>query len=237
MAVRQRTGGMMILVVSIIAGLLAALMSVSFLRGIAQTTTVYVATREIPAFTRLEPAMFTAQQVSASAVPADALKDPGLLAGRFARTMLLQGDVIRQAHLATATGTTGSLAAKLTDSGLLDTRAVGIPVDAATGVGGMLQPGDMVDLIASFRQDGNGPGITYTKLFAQRVPVLHKTEADSSGKATVIVQVTRQQAEEIAHVQSLGTVSLALAPFKIEEQPAATAGTTSDSFVKFHGRR
>lgn len=237
MAVRQRTGGMMILVVSIIAGLLAALMSVSFLRGIAQTTTVYVATREIPAFTKLEPSMFTAQQVSASAVPADAVKDVGVLTGRFARTLLLQGDVIRQAHLATSSGNTGSLAAKLTESGRLDTRAVGIPVDAATGVGGMLQPGDMVDLIASFRQDGNGPGVTYSKLFAQRVPVLHRTEADSSGKATVIVQVTPQQAEEIAHVQSLGKVTLALSPYKADAQPVTTPGTTSEGFVNRHSRR
>ncbi|HWH72325.1 MAG TPA: Flp pilus assembly protein CpaB, partial [Candidatus Sulfotelmatobacter sp.] len=129
---RQRSGGMVILVVSIVAGLIAALLSVSFLKGVARSTTVLVATQEIPAFTPLTASMFAVQQMPSGAVPADAVKEVSALTGRYSRTIILKGDVIRQGHLATASGNSGSLAAKLTETGQAGMRAMAIPVDNST---------------------------------------------------------------------------------------------------------
>lgn len=237
MAVRQRSGGMVILVVSIVAGLLAALLSVSFLRGVARTTTVLVATKDIPAFTPLSPDMFRTELQPSSAVPADAVKDMSALTGRYARTMILQGDVIRAGHLATAQGSASSLAARLTETGMPGTRALAIPVDNATGVGGTIQPGDRVDIIAAVRIEAkNAPTTTISKIIARGVPVLFRTEAEGTSKGTVVVQVTPQQAEEIAYAQLAGTIYLATNPYKVDDASQNTKGVTPDSFYATYGR-
>ena len=235
MAVRQRSGGMVILVVSVVAGLLAAVLSVSFLRGVAGTVTVLVATQEIAPYTPLTPGMFAAQQMPGAAVPADAIKDPSALNGRFVRGLMLPGTVIRQGHLATASGGSGSLAAQLTDTGAPGMRAMAIPVDNATGVGGGVHPGDRIDIVAAVRvEQQNGPTVLYSKTIARNVPVLHRTESDGTSKSTVVVMVTAQQAEDIAFTQVAGTAYLTLAPYRAETEPAKTSGVTPDSFIKRH---
>lgn len=234
---RQRSGGMVILVISIVAGLVAAGLSVSFLKGVARTTTVLVVTQEVPAFTPLTPAMFRTEQLPSSAVPADAVKDQAALSGRYARTLLLPGTVVREGHLATSSGAAGSLAAKLTETGQAGMRAIAIPVDNATGVGGTVQVGDRVDLIAAVRIDrNNAPGTTFSKVIARAVPVLYVTAAEGTAKATVVVMVPAQLAEDIAFAQTAGTVWLATTPFRTETETEPTSGVTPDSFIQRYGR-
>lgn len=235
---RQRSSGMVILVVSIVAGLIAALLSVSFLKGVARSTTVLVATQEISAFTQITPGMFTTQQLPSSAVPADAVKDVSALSGRYARTIILKGTVIRQGHLANATGSAGSLAAKLTETGQTGMRALAIPVDNATGVGGTIIAGDKVDVIAAVRVERqNGPATTLSKVIAKGVPVLHQTEAEGTSKATVVVMVTPAQAEEIAYAQLAGTIYLATNPYRVDIESEKTTGVTPDIFMQRYGGR
>ncbi|HYF95726.1 MAG TPA: Flp pilus assembly protein CpaB [Symbiobacteriaceae bacterium] len=235
---RQRSGGMVILVISIALGLIAALLSVTFLKGVARSTTVLVATQEIPAFTPLTAGMFTVQQMPSGAVPADAVKEVSALNGRYARTIILKGDVVRQGHLATASGSSGSLAAKLTETGQAGMRALAIPVDNATGVGGTIQSGDKVDIIAAVRVERqNGPATTFSKVIGKAIPVLHRTEAEGTAKATVVVMVTPAQAEEIAYAQLAGTIYLATNPYRVDtEEEKATTGVTPDSFMQRYGR-
>ncbi|HWI51901.1 MAG TPA: Flp pilus assembly protein CpaB, partial [Symbiobacteriaceae bacterium] len=216
---RQRSGGMVILVVSIVAGLIAALLSVSFLKGVARSTTVLVATQEIPAFTPLTAGMFTVQQMPSGAVPADAVKEVSALTGRYARTIILKGDVIRQGHLATASGNAGSLAAKLTETGQAGMRAMAIPVDNSTGVGGTIEVGDKVDVIAAVQlEPQNGSATKFSGTIAKGLPVLHITQAEGTSKATVVVMVTPAQAELIAYAQISGTITLATNPYRQDAQ-------------------
>lgn len=238
MAVRQRSGGLVILAISIVAGLLAALLSVSFLRGVAKSTTVLVATQEIQPFTPLSPDMFAAEQWPSTAVPADAVTDTAAVAGRFARTLLLPGTALRAGHLAVANGRTGSLAARLTETGVPGTRALAIPVDAATGVGGTLQPDDRVDIIAAVKIDQkNGPSTQLSKIIARGVPVLLRTEEDSANRGTIVVQVTPAQAEEIAYAQIAGKIYLATNPYRADRESERTTGVTPDIFLQRYGGR
>lgn len=239
MAVKQRSGGLVILIVSIVAGLVAALLSVSFLRGVAGTGTVLVATREVQPFTPLTPEMFAAQQVPRAAVPADAVTQVSELSGRYARTLLLPGDSLRRAHLAVASGKAGSLAARLTETGMAGMRALAIPVDAATGVAGAIEPGDRVDIIAAVRIDRVGaPSTQFSKIIARAVPVLHRSmEEQATGQGTVVVQVSPAQAEEIAYAQIAGKIYLAITPYTADPQAQPTTGVTPDTFIQRHGGR
>jgi pilus assembly protein CpaB len=238
MGVRQRSGGMVILVVSIVAGLLAALMSVSFLRGVSRTTTVLVATKDIAAFAPLTADMFRLELQPSSAVPADAVTQSSALSGRYARTLILKDSIIRAGYLASGQGSTSSLAARLTETGPAGTRALAIPVDNATGVGGTIQPGDRVDIIAAVRIDSKtGPATTFSKIIARAVPVLLRTEADGSAKGTVVVQVTPSQTEEIAYAQLAGTIYLSTNPYRNDTESEKTQGVTPESFLARYGGR
>lgn len=236
---RQRSGGTVILAISIVAGLLAALLSVSFLRGVAGTTPVLVAVQEIQPFTPLTPQMFSVQQLPGSAVPADAVVDLAALNGRYARTLLLKGTVVRQGHLAMASGDTGTVSARLTETAQPGTRALAIPIDNATGVGGTIQAGERVDIIAAVRiESTNSPATTFSKVIAQGVPVLHRTEPDNyTTTGTVVVQVTPEQAEEIAFAQLNGKIYLATNPYRTGAETEKTTGVTPDSFIRKHGGR
>lgn len=238
MAVRQRSGGLVILVISIVAGLMAALLSVSFLRGVARTTMVAVATQEIQPFTPLAPEMFTMQQMPGAAVPPDAITEIAAIQGKFARTLLLPGTVLRSGYLASGTGRSGSLAARLTETGAAGTRALAIPVDNATGVGGTVQAGDRVDIIAAVRIDRqNAPSVQFSKIIARGVPVLYKTDETSQDRGTVVVQVTPQQSEEIAYAQIAGKIYLATNPYRVDHESEKTQGVTPDSFLQRYGGR
>lgn len=238
MAVRHRTSGMVILIISIAAGLLAALLAVGYLQGAAEMATVMVANREIAPFTPLSPSLFRRERWPARAVPADALTDLSALTGRYARALILEGTAIRAGHLATASGGTGSLAARLTETGQPNTRALAIPVDNQTGVGGTVQTGDRVDIIAAVHVEREkGPAVTFAKIIARAVPVLHRTEGEDSAQATVVVQVTPEVAEEIAYAQLAGTIYLATTPYQIDENAPPTVGVTPDRFLERHAGR
>lgn len=237
MAVKQRSGGLVILIVSIIAGLLAALLSVSFLRGMAGTTTVLVATQEIQPFTPLTPDKFVAQQMPRAAVPADAITNPAQVSGRYARTLLLPGTPLRAGYLASSENK-GSLATRLTETGKPGTRAMAIAIDDATGVGGTLEPGNLVDIIAAVKVDRqNGPSTQFSKIIARGVPVLHRTFEENSNRGTVVVQVTPQQAEEIAYAQIAGKIYLALNSYRADIEVEKTSGVTPDRFLERHNGR
>jgi pilus assembly protein CpaB len=237
-AVKQRSGGITFLVLSVIAGLAAAILAVQFLRSAARTVTVLVAAKEIPAFTELVPNMFTARQVPVSAVPSDAMTSPSALNGRFNRSLLLEGEVMRQGDLAQATTEGGWLSAKLTETGVPGTRAFSVTVDNTTGVGGTVEVGDKVDVVATVKlEQANGSGTIFAKVIAAGAPVLHKTAADSSGKYSVILQVTPSQAEAIAFAQMTGNLSLATNPLRSDTASQSTPGMTPDRFLDRYGGR
>jgi Flp pilus assembly protein CpaB len=229
---------MIVLIVSIVAGLAAALLSVNYLRTAARTVKVLVASKEIPAFTALTADQFTLRAVPMSAVPTDSMTDAAQVAGKYNRTLILAGSVMRNGYVAEATEQGGWLSAKLTETRIAGTRAFAIAVDNATAVGGTVEVGDKVDIVAAVKVDRtNGPAITFAKVIAAAAPVLFKSAPDGSAKATVVVQVTPAQAEAIAFAQTSGTISLATNPFRPDNAAQSTPGMTADRFLdRFGGR-
>lgn len=232
---KQRSGGSLLLVIALVAGLVAAFLTVSVVRGATRLTSVIVANQEIQPYTAITAQMLTVQQVPASAVAADAVKDPAALVGRYTRSLVLPDSVMRDGYLATAAGNSGSVAAKLSESSVPGARAMAIAVDNTTAVGGTLQVGDRVDVIAAVKiERTNAPTTTLSKVIAKGVPVLYTTPSDSAAKATVVVQVNQSMAEEIAYAQISGTVYLATVPYKTELTQVETTGVTPDIFYQRH---
>lgn len=230
---KQRSGGSLLLVISLIAGLVAAFLTVSVVRGATRMTNVIVANQEIQPYTAITAEMLSVKQLPASAVSADAVTDPAALVGRYTRGLVLPETVMRSGYLATAAGNSGSVAAKLSEMNVPGVRAMAIAVDNTTAVGGTLQVGDKVDVIAAVKVERNGaPTTTVSKIIAKAVPVLYSTPADTAAKATVVVQVTPALAEEIAYAQIAGTVYLITNPYQTELTPITTNGVTPDIFYQ-----
>jgi pilus assembly protein CpaB len=233
MRMKQRSSGSLLLVISLIAGLVAAFLTVSVVRGATRLTTVIVANQEIQPYTAITAEMLSIRQLPASAVSADAVKDPAALVGRYTRSLILPDTVLRAGYLSTTAGSAGSVAAKLTESGLPGARAMAIAVDDSTAVGGTLTVGDKVDIIAAVKiERQNAPTTTLSKVIVKGVPILHMTEAESTAKATVVVQVTPEQAEEIAYAQIAGTIYLATNPYRTDGSEIRTSGVTPEIFYQ-----
>ena len=107
-------------------------------------------------------------------------------------------------------------------------RAISIPLDSAAGLTPFLQAGDHVDILAGFNVipigangaplSGNSQARPVEKVIAQDIKVLEVPSSSSSTTGTgsnsgnIVVQVTDQQAWNIAFAINNGTVFLAGTP-------------------------
>lgn len=101
-------------------------------------------------------------------------------------------------------------------------RAVTIPVNDTTGVGGFIFPGDRVDLVLtqSVEGGGEGPPLKVSETIVRNLRVLATDQRfDGKGEdgkpviktfATVTVEATPKIAEKMAVAQSMGQLSLSL---------------------------
>ncbi len=220
------------IVVLIILGILAALSAsllVKALRaegefGSKGETSAVIATRALPAMS-----LITSQNVVLKKMPRKGLitgtyfTDPVQIAGKVLAVPVVEGQVIKRNFLISE-GTGAQLAAVL-QPGM---RAVSVPVSKHSVMGGLLYPGCLVDVIATFRlryQDERGQAISTTLLHSIQVlavqdeSIISKAEqektkstarASSEGQLTVTLMVDTRQAEALQLAMENGKISLAM---------------------------
>ena len=106
-------------------------------------TTVVTAKQDIPARTEIKPDMLQLTKVPSNALLGGAFSSLDLVDGRIARIPIYKGEQLVQ----------DKLASDKTDLGLSyivpeGTRAMGVKIDKVIGAGGLIRPGDRVDLVA-----------------------------------------------------------------------------------------
>jgi pilus assembly protein CpaB len=185
---------------------------------------VLVAARVLPAGTLMKDDDFTARPVASAEVPQGALTNTpevrnglrGALLRHYldANSMLMAGDILHPRDR-------GFLAAVLAPGA----RAISLGVDAITGDGGLIWPGDRVDLILT--QELNEKDMPLGKrivgetvLNDVRVVAVDQSIAqgavasgdNTTGRLahTVTLEVTPQQAERAAVAEHLGKITLAI---------------------------
>jgi Flp pilus assembly protein CpaB len=151
-----------------------------------------------------------------------AITDPASISGKIA-----SHDIYPNQQLATSDFTdapTDAVTTKLTGN----QRAISIPLDSAAGLTPFLQAGDHVDIMAGFNVipigpngaplNGSSQARPVEKVVAQDIKVLEVPSTSSSSTTTssnsgnIVVQVTDQQAWDIAFAINNGTVFLAGTP-------------------------
>jgi pilus assembly protein CpaB len=164
---------------------------------------------------------YTAVSTPKDQVKDGAITDPASISGKIA-----SHDIYPNQQLTTSDFTdapTDAVTTKLTGK----QRAISIPLDSAAGLTPFLQAGDHVDIMAGFNVipigpngaplNGSSQARPVEKVVAQdikvlEVPTTSSSTGSSSNGGNIVVQVTDQQAWDIAFAINNGTVFLAGAP-------------------------
>ena len=176
---------------------------------------VVVCKKRLAARTRLEASMlndcFEMKELIASSVPDTAFTSIASLTNRYTAVTVLPEDIITPVRLMDE-DTIPNLARAIPAG----KRAVSIAVSKASSVGGFIQQGDYVDVIATFRPRN---GETITKIVLQDIQVLAmgNTYEFEGAVATMTPAIAASKAE---------LITLALTPEDLEKLMYLDAGTT-----------
>lgn len=210
----------------LLAGYRSGLLSdaeTSQVAGVANVE-IAVAEKDIAAMTMVGPSMIGRQTVKLTEVPDGAITESLQLIGQVVMIPMVQGQPFLRSSLASADSNL-KLISTLPRGG----RAVNITLPADRGVVGLLYPGCLVDVVASFRvpaTPGTPPGEIASITLLQGVRVLQvggrsivsndREESDTAStvtrqrKTVVTLMVDPRQAEILQLALTHGEVSLAV---------------------------
>lgn len=190
-------------------------------------TSILIAARPLRAGALIRSEDFGTTEVVTTALRADAIlataENRTGLAGSMLRNSFALGEELRSGSMLSP-GDRGFLAAVLTPG----TRAVSVAVDAVLGVGGLIWPGDHVDMLLT--QAIEDTGISAGRRFAGetvlsdlRIVAVDRTmiqgavsditdsaQNSNATARTVTVEVTPEQAERVAVAGRMGRISLSV---------------------------
>ena len=201
------------LVVSLLLGLLAAVLAANWLqqRAVAGNKVVVAAT-DIQLGSRLNAQMLTTADWPAGSVPPGAFTHVKKLDGRVVKTTVLRGEPLVESKLAPV-GTAGGLSAVIADG----YRAITVRVNDVIGVAGFALPGNYVDIIVNTQDNSNlQRNSQISKIVLQHILVLAVAQETSRDETkprvvnAVTLEVTPEQAEKIDLARNIGTLSLVL---------------------------
>jgi pilus assembly protein CpaB len=189
-----------------------------------QTVDVLTAARSLPAGTLMRDEDFAKRAIPLADIPAGAVKDTAEqraeLRGALLRRYLDAGNILRQGDILHPRDR-GFLAAVLSPGA----RAISLNVDAETGNGGLIWPGDRIDVILTQQLDVKDAPLAKrfvgeVVLSDVRVVAVDQSIAqgavangdNTTGRVarTVTLEVTPQQAERAAVADRLGKITLAI---------------------------
>lgn len=193
------------------------------------TRPVVVASRNIPQGALVNDAL-RVENWPEPIVPDSAIGDPALLTGRVSRIPIFAGEVLVPGRLAPE-GVGPGLEAKIP----LGKRAMGMRVDAVSGMSGMIQPESKVDVLLLLDANIGGTSQRTAKLFMPNMRVLamgtevHRNEkGEPIPTAVATLEVSPAEAERLAVATSQGRIQLVLRGFSDNDSARTRGATTTD---------
>jgi len=202
-------------------------------------TQVLVAAKDLPEGTTLEAAHLTTAAVPQKFVQPYAARSPEQLIGMVTAAPVAEGEQL----LANKVRRSDEVPRAVTLSGIMPKgkRAVTIGVDAITGVGGFVRPGDAVDVLWTVKLPGQAQEVITLTLF-QDVPVFAvgkemkgraSKETESSPQYTVTLALTPQETSFLLFAREQGKIQLSLRPQQESGEQAALTPATTATFSAF----
>jgi len=176
---------------------------------------VLVATQDIADSTRIDESMLALVNRPADSIQPHAIANPGDAIGKIAVVPIYQNEQILDSKLERPQQIS-SLSAK-TPAGK---RAITLAVDAISGVGGFIHPGDFVDILGMFQlptPDGKQVPITITLM--QRVQVLAAGRSavsqrgmEAAPSESITLALTPEETELLLFAREQGRLQFSLRP-------------------------
>jgi pilus assembly protein CpaB len=203
-----------------------------------------VATRSLPAMSWLTSQNITVKKVPRKGLALGYISNPVSVYGKVLAVPVVENQVINKDFLISE-GSGAQLAAAL-QPGM---RAVSVPVSKHSVMGGLLYPGCLVDVIATFRlgyEETKGQAISTTLLHGvqvlaiQELSIVSKPEQEKAPKSTlgrgsesmltVTLMVDNRQAEALQLAMNQGKIALAM------RNPLDQKSTDSEPMVLSEGK-
>jgi pilus assembly protein CpaB len=178
---------------------------------------VLVAAQDIGVGTEITADMLKIESVSDELVVSGAYTETEPVVGQASRVAIARGEQI----------TPGKLGVPVPENGLAGVvpagkRAVALEVSEVTAVGGLLLPGDHIDIIAAFLVQGEPFDVLQTRTVLQDVEVLsvaqeaQKASAASSDPGTETTYTSGEVPDDADEQPNAGTLTLALDPQQVQ---------------------
>ncbi|MFH1652743.1 MAG: Flp pilus assembly protein CpaB [Pseudomonadota bacterium] len=212
------------IIISVLCGIIAVLGVVSYLKLkerslLEMSSVVYVltATRDILQHTPIDETMIEATRFPKKYVQPGAVfvRDANTILGQVASTPILKGEQIVSTKLLSFGRDTG-LAMKI-PAGM---RAISILVNDVTGVAGLIQPNDFVDILTTFDFGSDAKSKQYTYTLFQNISVLAINQNLGEGYSTLAKSNKQNVVDQLMQNRSSGSsyaVTLALTPQQVQD--------------------
>lgn len=211
---------------AILVGVLRAAPSDSATESLSSDVEIVLAKTSLPGMSVITPKHITTSMVSKNDPPEGYISNPVLVIGRVLATSVVEGQVLTKSCFV-AEGSAAQLIAAIPHG----MRAISVMLSNHAVTGGLLYPGSVVDVLASFRlrsrDSSKGQAISTTLL--QGIQVLavddvsvvskktddeknyvHKENYSSNRKLTVTLMVTSKQAEALQLAREYGSIFIAI---------------------------
>ena len=225
-------GNRALLLLALIAGLIAAIIVFAVVSGSddnggtvsSSTVPAVTASQQIGAGTEITEEMVKVMDVPEDLLIGGSLKDTELVVGEVARVTIASGEQITTAKLGTAVPDKGL-------SGVIPVgmRGVAIEVDQVTAVGGLLLPGDRVDIVITTKLKkepglAEGEYILRTQTILKNVEVLSvaqeaqkpSAQAPADSQDTDPATTSGQVPEDPESQPNAATLTVALDPSQLQ---------------------
>ena len=212
-----RRRGLLLVTVSLVLGILAAMMANSWLtnrllpnaEAKELTRPVVASALAIPYGTKVESRHLKVLQLPPEAVPENGFTDLDDIIGQVARTPIERGEILLTSKFAEHSA--GSTLAALIDPSM---RAVTVRVNDVVGVAGFLLPGNRVDVLSTVLNQKTRKAKTETVLHNIKVLAVDQTTATERNDPVIVravtLEMTPDQSLELVKAKEEGQIQLTL---------------------------
>lgn len=195
--------------------------------GRIATRPVVIAVSDLPEGATIGRIQVSSSQWPVQTIPDGAYTTLDSVVGRVTRVPVFKGEPIVPGRLAPP-GTGPGLEVKIAPG----KRAMAVRINDIAGLSGLIQPNSRVDMLVTLRE-GKGPSDQVAKLFMSNLRVLsvgskvdRSTDGDPINATTATLEVTPQEAEQIAVATKQGAIQLVLRGYG-DPDVISTGGATS----------
>ena len=200
--------------------------------------TVVVAARDLSEGEKLERLALSTVQWPVGTAPDSAFSSLDSAIGRVARVAVFKGEPIVPGRLAPA-GTGPGLEVKITPG----KRAMAVKINDVAGLSGLIQPNSRVDVLVTLQANQTQNRNEQAKMFMNNMRVLSvgtQVERGEDGKpiqaTTATLEVTPQQAEQLAVAMNEGTIQLVLRGYGDPDSVTTAGATSTDVLAQLRSR-